>query len=138
MRLVDMIYLSPSKSSREFMIDTSALNQHEKCLNHHNYHDVRFSSSRLAKRGWRKFRCVSDTEKRLSFDKHSLSLFSCIGRWEILAERLQSRLDFFVLLYQDKRTKNIRSDFHRTIADYFNKWGGITLENRLHSKLVCP
>ncbi len=42
-----------------------------------------------------------------------------LRRWEILAERLQSRIDFFVLLYQDKRTKKIRCDFYRMIVFFF-------------------
>jgi hypothetical protein len=32
--------------------------------------------------------------------------------WSVLKNN--QRLDFFVLLYQDKRTKKIRSDFYRT------------------------
>ena len=34
--------------------------------------------------------------------------------WSVLKNN--QRLDFFVLLYQDKRTKKIRSDFYRTIV----------------------
>jgi hypothetical protein len=84
------------------------------------FNSVRFFLSRLAERGGRKFRGVSDTEKYrrfgMTFDKRSLSLFSCIGRREILAERLQSRIDFFVLLYQDKRTKKITFYFFRRVG----------------------
>ena len=39
----------------------------------------------------------------------SLGVFQ---EWSVFKNN--QRLDFFVLLYQDKRTKKIRSDFYRT------------------------
>ena len=48
--------------------------------------------------------------------------------WSVLKNN--QRLDFFVLLYQDKRTKKIRSDFYRTIVSISVRLGGkIEIQN---------